>query len=80
MKIEILETGCVTCFGLEGNVREALQKTGKKAEIVNINELSDIIEKGVMSTPAIIIDGETKSSGQDVSVAKIMRWLNETSS
>ena len=78
MKIEILETGCVTCFGLEGNVREALQKTGKSAEIININELSDIIEKGVMSTPAIIIDGETKSSGQDVSVKKIMRWLNET--
>jgi hypothetical protein len=31
-----------------------------------------------MSTPAIIIDGETKSSGQDVSVETIMRWLNET--
>ena len=78
MKIEILETGCVACFGLEGNVREALQRTGKSAELININELGDIIEKGVMSTPAIIIDGETKSSGQDVSVEKIVGWLNET--
>jgi len=35
MKIEILDTGCPTCSGLEDNVREALEKTGKKAEIID---------------------------------------------
>jgi ArsR family transcriptional regulator, lead/cadmium/zinc/bismuth-responsive transcriptional repressor len=77
MKIELLETGCSTCIGLEDNVREALQKTGKRAEIIIINEFNDIIKKGVMSTPAIIIDGKIKSSGEVVDVKKIEGWLNE---
>ncbi|MBT4174266.1 thioredoxin family protein [archaeon] len=77
MRIELLETGCSTCTGLEDNVRKALQKTGKKAEIIIINEFNDIIKKGVMSTPAIIINGKIKSSGVVVDVKKIEEWLNE---
>ena len=80
MKIEILDTGCPTCSGLEDNVREALKKTGKKAEIILINELNEIIEKGILSTPAIIIDDEIKSSGQIISVEQIKGLLNETQS
>jgi small redox-active disulfide protein 2 len=77
MEIELLETGCATCSGLEDNVREALEKTGEKAEIIIINELSEIIKRGVMSTPAIIINGKVKLSGESVSVEKIMRLINE---
>ncbi|MGV8169700.1 MAG: MTH895/ArsE family thioredoxin-like protein [Candidatus Nanoarchaeia archaeon] len=77
MKIELLETGCASCIGMEDNIREALQKTGKKAEIIIINEFNEIIKKGVMSTPAIIIDGTIKSSGHVVDVKTISGWLNE---
>ena len=77
MKIELLETGCASCMGLEENIREALQQTGKKAEITIINEFNEIIKKGVMSTPAIIIDGKVKSSGHVVDVKTISGWLDE---
>ena len=77
MKIELLETGCASCMGLEENIREALKQTGKKAEIIIINEFNEIVQKGVMSTPAIIIDGTIKSSGHTVDVKKIKGWLNE---
>ena len=80
MKIEILDTGCQICSGLEDNVREALQETGKKAEIIVIKELNEIIEKGILSTPAIIIDDEIKSSGQIISIEQIKGLLNETQS
>ena len=80
MKIEILDTGCQICSGLEDNVREALQETGKKAEIIVIKELNEIIEKGILSTPAIIIDDEIQSSGQIISIEQIKGLLNETQS
>ncbi len=77
MKIELLETGCASCIGIEENVREALQKTGKKAEITIINEFNEIVKKGVMSTPAIIINGKIKSSGYVADIKTIEEWLNE---
>ena len=77
MKIEILDTGCPTCSGLEDNVREALEKTGKKAEIILVKDFNEIIKKGILSTPAIIIDGKIKSSGEVVDTKKIEEWLNE---
>ena len=80
MKIEILDTGCPTCSGLEDNVRKALEKTDKKAEIIIVNKFDEIIEKGILSTPALIIDDEIKSSGQIISVEQIKGLLNETQS
>lgn len=75
MKIEILGTGCPKCKMLEANTKEALEKTGKKAEIVKVTEVDKIVEYGVMSTPAIVIDGEVKSYGKVADVEEIKKWL-----
>jgi len=75
MKIEILGTGCPKCKLLEANARKALKETGKKAEIVKVTEINNIIEYGVMSTPAIVIDGEVKSYGKVADVSEIKKWL-----
>ena len=63
MKIEILGTGCPNCKRLEENTKKALNETGKKAEFIKVTEIQDIMAYGVMSTPAIVIDGEVKSYG-----------------
>lgn len=75
MKIEILGTGCPKCKQLEANARKALEETGKKAEIVKVTEINKIIEYGVMSTPAIVIDGAVKSYGKVAEVEEIKKWL-----
>lgn len=75
MKIEILGTGCPKCKMLEANVQKALEETGKKAEIVKVTEIDKIVEYGVMSTPAIVIDGEVKSYGKVADVEEIKKWL-----
>jgi small redox-active disulfide protein 2 len=75
MKIEILGTGCPKCKLLEENARKALAETGKKAEVVKVTDISKIIEYGVMSTPAIVIDGKVKSFGKVVDVSEIKKWL-----
>ncbi len=75
MKIEILVTGCPKCKQLEANAKQALEESGKKSEVVKITEIDKIIECGVMSTPAIVIDGEVKASGRIPTAEEIKKWL-----
>lgn len=60
---------------MEANAKKALEETGKKADVVKITEIDKIIERGIMSTPAIIIGGKLKASGRIPEVEEIKRWL-----
>lgn len=75
MKIEILGTGCPKCKMLEDNARKAIAESGIQAELVKVTEIDKIVEYGVMSTPAIVIDGEVKSYGKVADVEEIKKWL-----
>ena len=75
MKIEIIGMGCPKCKKLEENARKALEETCKKAEVKKITDINEIIEKGIMATPAIVIDGEVKASGRIPDVEEIKKWL-----
>ena len=75
MKIEVLGTGCAKCKRLEENVRKAVKEAGVQAEIVKIEDLDMIIGKGIMMTPALIINGEEKAVGRVPGVDEIVRML-----
>lgn len=75
MKIEILGTGCAKCKKLYENTLEAVKLSGKEAEVTKVEDIKDIVAYGVMSTPAIVIDGEVKISGKLVSPAEIQAML-----
>lgn len=80
MKIEILGSGCPKCKTLEANARKAVEETNIEAEIQKVTDINDIIEFGVMSTPAIVINGDVKSFGKVNSVEEIKQWLNTNKS
>jgi len=75
MKIEVLGTGCAKCKTLYENTNKALEEGGKSAEVVKVEDIPSIMKYGVMSTPALVIDGEVKFSGKVPSVAEIMGVL-----
>jgi len=75
MKIEILGTGCPKCKQLEANAKKAVEEAGKKAEIIKVADIAKIVEYGVMSTPAIVIDGKVKAYGRVPEVKEIIKWL-----
>lgn len=75
MKIEILGSGCPKCRQLEANARKAVEEMKKKAEILKVTDINEIINRGVMATPAIIIDGKLKASGRIPEVEEIKKWL-----
>ena len=75
MKIEILGTGCAKCKALYENVKKALDESGKSAEVVKVEDIPSIMKYGVMSTPALVIDGQVKFSGKLASVGEIKAML-----
>jgi small redox-active disulfide protein 2 len=64
MKIAILGSGCPNCIRLEENTRKALSLLGKDATIEKVTNIDDIMSYGVMRTPALVVNGEVKSSGR----------------
>lgn len=75
MRIEILGTGCAKCKTLHENVTKALAESGKSAEVVKVEDIPSIMKFGVMSTPALVIDGQVKFSGKVASVREIVGLL-----
>ena len=47
------------------NVKQALNQAGKEAEVVKVQDIPTIMKYGVMSTPALVIDGQVKFSGRN---------------
>ena len=74
-KIQILGTGCPKCQTLMANVDAAVAATGVEATIEKVTKIADIIEMGVMITPALAVDGEVKSAGKVLSVEEIKQLL-----
>jgi len=75
MIISILGSGCPKCKQLEENARKAVEELKIKAEIEKVTDVGEIVDYGVMSTPAIVIDGEVKASGRIPTVEEIKSWL-----
>lgn len=63
MKIEILGSGCAKCKKLYENTLEAVKAAGIDAEVVKVEDMQMIASKGVMRTPAIVVDGKVKTTG-----------------
>jgi small redox-active disulfide protein 2 len=77
MKIEIFGTGCAKCKRLEKHVRKALKQTELKASVNKIEDMNEIMERGVMITPALAINGEIVLSGKISKVDDIKKLLKE---
>lgn len=75
MKIEVLGTGCAKCRTLYENVKKAVELSGKEAEVVKVEEIAEIMKYGVMSTPALVVDGVVKFSGKVPSADEIRGML-----
>lgn len=75
MKIEILGTGCPKCKKLMELTVEAVNETGVNAEIKKVDQINDIMNYGVMITPALVIDGKVVVAGKIPSKEEIKKWI-----
>jgi small redox-active disulfide protein 2 len=75
MKIEILGMGCATCNKLEDTVRLAIKEAGIDAQIDHVKDIKKIMTYGVMTTPALVIDGVVKAAGKIPTLTDIKQMI-----
>ncbi len=75
MKLEILGPGCKRCQLLAENAKAAVAELGIDAEVVKVEEMQAIMAYGVMSTPALVVDGQVRLAGHIASAGQIREIL-----
>ncbi len=75
MKIEVLGMGCSNCNKLYQNTLEAVKQIGKEIQLEKVEDIQKIMGYGVLSTPALVIDGVVKVAGKIPKVEQIKEWI-----
>ena len=75
MKIEVLGSGCAKCKLLAERAEEAANNLGLAFTLVKVTEYPDIVARGVMTTPGLVVDGILKSQGHVPTVRAIQDFL-----
>ena len=76
MKLQILGKGCAKCMALGEHTEAAAKALGLEYELEKVTDLNAIIDAGVMTTPALAVDGTVKSAGRVLSVEEIKKLLS----
>lgn len=77
MKIEVLGPGCPRCMATMQIVKKVVDKLGIKAEIEHVHDVVKFIERGVMMTPAVAVNGKVKIEGKIPTEDDIEKMIKE---
>ena len=75
MKIQVLATGCAKCKQLTAAAEQAVAELGLGVPVEKIEEIREIMKFRVMSTPALVVDGQVKSTGKVLSPEDVKAFL-----
>ena len=75
MDIKVLGTGCAKCRATVDLIEKIAAETGAEIALEKVEEMRAIVGYGVMSTPAVVIDGKVVHAGGVPSRDKIEHWL-----
>ena len=77
MKISVLGMGCPSCKKLEENVKKAVAELGLKAKVAKVTDIEKIMEYGVTSSPALVVDGKVVLYGRVPNVNELKEILGD---
>jgi small redox-active disulfide protein 2 len=75
MLIEVFGPGCAKCQTLEKHAKEAVEKSGGNHQVVKVSDYAAMAARGILSTPALALDGHIKSQGKVISTDDILALL-----
>jgi len=76
MKIEVFGVGCAKCKATKKLVTEVVQDLQVNAEVVLVSDFNEIVDRGVMATPAVFVDGELKCTGRVPVKEDVEGWIS----
>jgi small redox-active disulfide protein 2 len=74
-KIQVLGPGCMKCKALAQNAETAAKEMGIEYTIEKVTDFKEMIKLGIMMTPALVVDGQVKSTGKVLSADEIKPLL-----
>ncbi len=74
-KIQILGSGCPKCKALAQNAETAAKELGLEYTLEKVTDIKEIMKFGVMTTPALVIDGQVKTAGKLLNIQEIKEML-----
>lgn len=75
-KLQILGTGCPKCKKLFEVTQQAVKDLGIEAEVTKVEDITEIMKFGVMSTPALSVDGTVKVTGRVPKVGELKTMIS----
>ena len=75
--IKVLGSGCAKCNQLEAATKAALEQLGLDTTIEHVTDFVKIATYGVMSTPALVINGKVVSYGKVLKVEEVVKLLQK---
>lgn len=76
--IKILGIGCTKCQQTYQMVKETADKLGIEISLEKVEKAPDIVKFGVMTTPAVVIDGKVVHAGGLPQLSQIETWLKSS--
>ncbi|NLG84158.1 MAG: thioredoxin family protein [Firmicutes bacterium] len=58
MRFEVYGPGCPRCRNTEQTIKEVLAEMNIQAEVVKISDIEVMLDKGIVKTPAVFLDGK----------------------
>jgi small redox-active disulfide protein 2 len=76
-KIEVVGTGCAKCKRLLANAEQAVRDLKIAADVIKVDDIDEIVNRGIMLTPALFINGKVRAEGRIPDVNEIKTMLME---
>lgn len=75
--VKVLGSGCAKCHALEQATREALEELGMDTTIDHVTDFAQIAAYGVMTTPALVVDGKVVSYGKVLKAEEVKSLIQK---
>jgi small redox-active disulfide protein 2 len=75
MRIQVLGTGCAKCKQLTASAERAVAELGLGVPVEKVEDIREIMKFKVMSTPALVVDGQVRSTGKVLSPEDVKAFL-----
>lgn len=75
MNIKVLGTGCPNCKRLEKHTNMALEQLNQNVDVEKVEDMADIMQYNIMSTPALVVNEEVVLAGRVPSATSLAEML-----
>ena len=74
--IKILGTGCPKCKQTEAIIKEVMTQEGIQGEVIKVEDIQQIMQYNILTTPAIVVDEVVKMKGKVPSPTEVLSFLS----